>query len=70
MLTLTIEHSDGSRSITIHAETMKELIDSKLPEWLPKYEKDLSLLKKTKGYKLYKNSFLESEKKSGWYYDC
>ncbi len=70
MITLTIKHSDGTREINLGAETMKELIDVKLPQWLPNYKNDLPLLKQTRDYKIYKNSFLKTERKSGWYYDC
>ncbi len=69
MITLTIEHSDGDRKIVFSAENMKELIDIKLPEWIPHWEKDQHLLKQTRRYKTYGKSFVESEKKSGWYYD-
>jgi hypothetical protein len=48
---------------------MKELIDIKLPKWIPHWEKDQHLLKQTRRYKTYGKSFVESEKKSGWYYD-
>lgn len=70
MITLTIKHSDGTREINLGAETMKELIDVKLPQWLPNYKNDLPLLKQTRDYKIYKNSFLKTERNSGWYYDC
>lgn len=36
MITLTIKHSDGDRKIIIGAENMKELIDIKLPQWIPR----------------------------------
>lgn len=70
MITLKITHSDGERVITLGAETMKELIDEKLPAWLPKFKNEEEWLKKTKGFKIYGKSFLAAEKKSGWYYDC
>jgi hypothetical protein len=70
MITLTIEHSDGDRTIKISAETMKELIDVKLPKWLPKLKEDLPLIKKTKRYKLYGKVVEKVERESGWYYDC
>lgn len=69
MITLTIKHSDGQREINLGAETMKELIDVKLPQWLPKYENDLPLLKKGRDYKTYGKTFLKVERNSGWYYD-
>ena len=70
MIKLTIEHSDGQRKITLGAETMTELIDLKLPKWLPSFKEKESWLRQYKEFKLYGESFLEAEKKSGWYYDC
>jgi hypothetical protein len=69
MITLTIKHSDGQREINLGAETMKELIDIKLPQWLPKYDNDLPLLKQCRDYKTYGQTFLKTERNSGWYYD-
>jgi hypothetical protein len=70
MITLTIKHSDDKREINLSAENMKELIDVKLPQWLPRYEDDLPLLKQCRDYKIYKDVFLTTERNSGWYYDC
>lgn len=51
MITLRIEHEDGDRVINLGANTMRELIDEKLPRYLPKLKDDLPLLKTTKRFK-------------------
>ena len=70
MLTLNIKHSDGVRELNISAETMKELIDIKLPSWVSKLKEDLPSIKKTKRYKANPKKVLKEERESGWYYDC
>jgi len=70
MIELTIKHSEDDREITLGAETMKELIDEKLPKWLPKLEDDLSLLKRTKRFKADPVGEEKKERESGWWYDC
>jgi|TARA_R110000803_G_scaffold66770_1_gene128340 hypothetical protein len=49
---------------------MKELIDEKLPNWLPSIEDDLPFLKKTKRFKRDQEGEEAKERESGWYYDC
>ena len=66
---LEIKDLSNDSVILIHAETMNELIDISLPKWLPIFEEEVPLLKKTKAYKIYGKSFLDSEKKRGWYYN-
>lgn len=69
MIELTIKHTTQDKQITIYAETMNQLIDEKLPEWIPNFEDDLVWLKRTREYKKRKDAFLEEEKNSGWYYE-
>ena len=69
MLKLTITNEDGTRELNIGAETMKELIDVKLPSWLPKLSEDLPLLKQTKRFKADPEGEEKAERESGWYYD-
>ena len=67
-LVLNIKHSDGGHEINIHARDMKELIDVKLPKWLPNLEKDLELLRETKRFKKDPIGEEQKELESGWYY--
>lgn len=67
---MEIRHVDGDRKIVLSASSMKELIDDKLPVWLPKLEEDLPLLKQTKRFKSNPEKEEEDERSSGWYYDC
>ena len=69
MISLTIKHSDGDKSIQLVAETMKELIDEKLPLFLPRLSNDLPLLKKTTRFQLNPETEEAKERASGWYYD-
>ena len=68
MLTLTIKHSDGDREIQLVAENMNELIDVKLPKWLPIETEDMPLIRKTKRYKPDPVGVEKAEIESGWYY--
>ena len=70
MIHATIKHSDGDREINISAETMKELIDVKLPNWTPMLKDDLPMLKQTKRFKRDPKGEEKKERASGWYYDC
>lgn len=70
MIFLSIKHEDGEREIMLHAKNMKELIDEKLPNWLPSIEDDLPFLKKTKRFKRDQEGEEAKERESGWYYDC
>ena len=70
MITMTIKHSDGDREINISANTMKELVDDKLPDWLPKLKDDIRMLKMTKRFKRNPKREEALERKSGWYYDA
>ena len=69
MLRLTIEEVDGDSSVIIHAETMKELIDEKLPEWIPRLEDDLPFMKTTKRFQKDPEAEEAKERASGWWYD-
>ena len=70
MIFLSIKHEDGEREIMLHAKNMKELIDEKLPNWLPSIEDDLPFLKTTKRFKADPKGEEAKERESGWYYDC
>jgi len=67
---MTIEHSDGDRKICISADSMKELIDEKLPVWVPKLEEELPIFKETSRFKANPEREERIERESGWYYDC
>jgi hypothetical protein len=69
MIHMTIKNDKGDREITLSAKNMKELIDNKLPLWLPRLEDDLPLLKQTKRFKANPEKEEARERKSGWYYD-
>lgn len=68
MIRLEITHSDGEKHIMLHGDTMREVID-KLDSWIPRFDNELKWLKRTRAYKENGDAFLESEKKSGWYYE-
>ena len=71
MLILRIENTeDKDKSLQVVADNMKDLIDVKLPNWLPKLEDDLPLLKQTKRFKKNPEKEEQKERESGWYYDC
>ena len=70
MIDLIIKSDEAEKMITLHAKTMKELIDEKLPKWLPSIEEDLPLLKRTKRFKKDPEGEEAKERESGWYYDC
>lgn len=67
MIKLTIANESGEKEIIIHAETMNELIDEKLPTWLPNIEDDLSFLR-VKKPKDWVDKWEERERSTGWYY--
>jgi hypothetical protein len=67
---MEITHVDGDRKIVLGAKDMKELIDDKLPMWLPKLEEDLPSLKNTNRFKKNPEKEELEERESGWYYDC
>jgi hypothetical protein len=69
MLTLTIKDDKENREIVLFSENMKDLIDKELPKWLPRYNEDIQLIKKTKSYKINPQEKMKKEKESGWYYD-
>jgi|TARA_R110000765_G_scaffold50736_1_gene102940 hypothetical protein len=69
MIHLTITHGSDSRIISLSAENMAELIDDKLPKWLPRLDEDLPMLKKTKRFKADPKGEEQKEIDSGWYYD-
>ena len=68
-LVLNIKHKDGEREINIHAESMSELIDVKLPKWLPSLKEDLPVLKTLKRFKKDPKGEEQKERDSGSYYD-
>jgi hypothetical protein len=70
MIYATIKHSKNNREINISAKNMKELIDKKIPAWIPMLENDLPLLKQTERFKKSPGKEEANERKSGWYYDC
>lgn len=70
MIYAKIKHENGDKSIVIHAESMKHLIDVKLPQWVPRLADDLPLLQKTKRFKRDPEGEERKERESGWYYDC
>jgi len=70
MITLEITHDSDDRTVKIQAETMREIVDVKLPRWLPKLEEDLPFLKQTKRFKDDPEGEEKKERESGWYYDC
>ena len=70
MIFLSIKNEEGDREIILHAENMKELIDEKLPMWLPSIKDDLPFLKKTKRFEKDPKAEEQIEVDSGWYYDC
>ena len=68
MIYLRIWHEDGDSEIALHANTMNELIDEKLPNWLPTI-KDLEFMQKN--LQRFRDDFDGETKKeldSGWYY--
>lgn len=71
---MVISHVDGDREIFLVAKDMKELIDVKIPEYLPTYvpkiEDDLTMLKLTERFKKDPEGEEKKERESGWYYDC
>jgi hypothetical protein len=69
MLQLTIKNEEGDRELRVSGENMKELIDEKLPMWLPKFEEDMRLIRQTKRYKGDPEGVEKQERESGWYYD-
>lgn len=68
MIQLTITQLGEQREITIFAKTMKELIDDKLPKWLPVFERDIQYLRQTQRFRDDPNAE-KNERDSGWYYD-
>ena len=69
MIRLSITDDDG-RELMIGAHNMRELIDEKLPAWLPLLEEDLTLLRKTKRFRADPEGEEAKERGCGWYYDC
>lgn len=68
MINLKIWDEDNDSEINLTANTMNELIDKKLPEWLPTM-KDLKFMQDN--LERFKNDFEGETKKeleSGWYY--
>lgn len=68
MIKLKIWDEDNDSEINLTANTMNELIDKKLPEWLPTM-KDLKFMQDN--LERFKNDFEGETKKeldSGWYY--
>ena len=70
MIKMTIINDAGDSEIALQAETMKELIDEKLPLWLPTLKDDLPLLKRTKRFIANPEMEEAAERESGWYYDA
>lgn len=68
MITLIIKHDDGEREIFLKAKNMRELIDEKLPEWLPNLIAELPLLRQTQRFQKDPSGEENKERKSGWYY--
>lgn len=66
---LHITHVDGEYELMLGAVNMKELIDVKLPEWIPTLEASLPLFKTTKRFKKDPVGEEKKERESGWYYD-
>lgn len=68
MITMTIAHENGDREISLSANTMRELVDEKLPKYLPNLIEELPLLKQTSRFKKNPVREEELERESGWYY--
>jgi hypothetical protein len=66
MIILQIKSECGEHEINLHAETMNELIDEKLPKWLPNWEENAEFLRKCGK----SESYLAKIKKEDdfWYY--
>jgi hypothetical protein len=68
MIRLKIWHEEGESELHLHAENMNELIDVKLPEWLPTM-KDLTFMQEnTARFKKDFDGETKKELDSGWYY--
>lgn len=68
MIRLKIWDDEGDSELQLSANTMNELIDEKLPNWLPTM-KDLEFMQKN--LERFKKDFDGETKKeldSGWYY--
>ena len=68
-LQITID-GDPNYGLNLSAENMKELIDVKLPAWIPTLEEDLPALMHTKRFKSDPVKAEKEERESGWYYDA
>lgn len=68
MIKLKIWNEEDNYEINLHADNMNELIDKKLPQWLPTM-KDLKFMQDN--LQRFKKDFEGETKKeldSGWYY--
>jgi hypothetical protein len=65
-LSLSLQHKDGQRSLSLTANNLPELIE-KLKNWND-WDSNIELLRQTKRFKADPKGVEAKERKSGWYW--